>query len=75
MELYDPSGILVDPGYPGLTRNSDTTHDQFRIASPMDGIWEMIIHNTGGEDFTEYLGVLSGLSDPQMWLLFGLNSG
>ena len=71
LELYDPSGTLTDENDPNVARNQDTTHDQYRVTNPLDGVWEVIITNSGGEDFTEYLGVLSGLSDPQMWLLFG----
>lgn len=72
LRLFDPDGNLVKDGDPGVTRLQDATHDQFRIATPQRGIWRVELHHVGKEAPSEYLAVLSGHSNVNMWLLFGL---
>jgi Mg-chelatase subunit ChlD len=75
VELTDPDGKPVVAGYPGLRRIQDATHDQFRIGAPKRGTWTIAIRMDKSSQATpvEYLAVLSGHSDVQMWLLFGLS--
>ena len=72
LRLYYPDGQLVKETDPRVTRIQDTTHDQYRIATPPSGTWRVEIYNPGEITDPEYLAVLSAHSDTQMWLLLGL---
>ncbi|HEY66199.1 MAG TPA: VWA domain-containing protein [Caldilineae bacterium] len=70
MELRDPDGDLVKPGYPGMTHQTDATHDQYRIRRPKPGVWAVIL--TAREKLSNYLFMLSAWSPTTMHLAFGV---
>ncbi len=70
MTLTDPDGNQVKPGYAGMTHQTDTTHDQYRIRNPKGGVW--VVELRTREKQAEYLFVLSAWSPTTMHLGFGL---
>ncbi|NOZ28107.1 MAG: VWA domain-containing protein [Chloroflexi bacterium] len=70
MELQDPDGDLVKPGYPDMTHQTDATHDQYRIRRPKPGVW--VVTLTAQEKVSNYLFMLSAWSPTTMHLAFGV---
>ncbi|MDH7485868.1 MAG: VWA domain-containing protein [Anaerolineae bacterium] len=70
MTLYDPKGDQVKAGYPGMSHQTDTTHDQYRIRNPLAGVW--VVELRTREKMANYLFILSAWSPTTMHLAFGL---
>jgi hypothetical protein len=72
LRLYDPNGDPVYSTDPRVEHLQDVTHDQYRIETPLAGVWQVEVHNIGNAPSSEYLAVLSGHSDVVLWLYLGL---
>ncbi len=70
MNLRDPDGISVQPGYPNMVHQEDATHQQYRIQNPKPGVWTVTLESLEGP--TEYLFILSGRSNTTMHVALGL---
>ncbi len=70
MGLTDPDGNRISPTGPGVIFRNDTTHQQYRIASPPGGTW--VVELVTREKQANYLFILSGWSRTTMHLGFGM---
>lgn len=67
--LFDPNGNQVKPGG-GVIFQSDLTHQQYRVKTPMPGVWVVDLRTR--EKQANYLFMLSAWSPTTMHLAFGL---
>ena len=71
LSLKRPDGSTVDPGDPGVSRQTDDTHDQYRITTPQDGTWGVTL-TYYGKSSVEYLAFLAAPSKTIMGFHIGL---
>ncbi|MEA3397624.1 MAG: VWA domain-containing protein [Chloroflexota bacterium] len=72
LSLKDPNGDPVKLGDPGVSRQTDNTHDQYRIITPQGGIWEVTLTYLSGKSEIEYLAFLAAPSKTVMGFHLGL---
>jgi Mg-chelatase subunit ChlD len=72
MQVYDPSGTEILPGDAGVSYRHDQTHVQFRIGTPLPGVWEVKLSNSAPLVVpVEYILFAGGSSPLTMDLVVG----
>lgn len=71
LQVFDPNGVQVETGGPGISYRLDPTHEQYRIASPMPGIWQAVVGAKSPTPLssTEYMLFASAPAEMQMHLV------
>ncbi|MCD6345660.1 MAG: VWA domain-containing protein [Anaerolineae bacterium] len=72
LSLKDPNGDPVKPSDPGVSRQTDNTHDQYRLITPQGGTWEVTFTYQSGKSEIEYLAFLAAPSKTIMGFHLGL---